>query len=100
MVRMVTDTVRFSSSVRLGDLLDKIPLGIKKEDVEVEAEQYWEYGDEYRRVVISWRREETGNEKLKREREDKLRREAADAAQERKDQEEYSRLSRKYGTSV
>lgn len=96
MARMVTDTVRFSSSVRLGALLEKIPLGIKKEDVEVESEQYWDYGEEYHRVAISWRREETGNEKLKREREDKLRQEA----QERKDQEEFERLSKKYRTSV
>lgn len=98
MARKITERKEFDSDIRLDELLDRLPVGVGYKDIHVFSEEFWEYGESYHRLVISWEREETDNERLIRERADRLRREAAAEAQERKDQEEYSRLSRKYGT--
>lgn len=100
MARKITERKEVDSAIRLDEFLGCMPIGVRHKDIYVASEPFWEYGESYNRLVISWEREETDNERLIRERTDRLRREAAAEEQERKDQEEYSRLSRKYGTSA
>ena len=100
MARMIVVRKELGSGESLAHLLEQIPIGVPHEHVRIEAAQFWEWGEECRRLVILWEREETENERLIRVRADKLRREAADAEQDRKDREEFARLSKKYGTSA
>lgn len=100
MARMIEVRKDLGSDTSIREIMEFVPKELPHEDIRVESEQYWEYGEAYHRVVVCWKREETANERLIRERADKLRREAAAEAQERRDQEEFVRLSKKYGTSV
>lgn len=100
MARMIEERKELDSGITVKDLLERLPIDVPLNKVSVESEQFWEYGEGYHRLVIAWKREETENERLIRERADKLRRDAAAEALERKEQEEYVRLSRKYGTSA
>lgn len=81
----------------LQDVIDQvIGAGYKPADfknIDIEHEEYWEYGNSYDRVEVSIWREETDEEAVERER----RMAEAMAARDESERAQYERLKAKFG---
>lgn len=96
----ITRNIRLCGSTSVADALAQLPPGIDTTQVYIDYEKEWSWGDETTYVQFSWVEEESPTERAARRATEKRLAEEKKQEQEERDQTEYARLCRKYGTYV